>query len=251
MFRSIKQWIGDDVHVADGSIGNIHDFYFDEKQWAIRYIVIDIGDWIEDRKVLLTPEEFSNPKIDEEKLPLKSLNKEQIKKSPELNTTLPVRKQDQISLHKYYRWLPYATSPITTEVEDSVEPEGKPTEPIDQMEQDYVELRSTREVMHYLVKGEDGELGEVDDLYLDDEAWKMVYLVLNSRDKLEINKKILITMSWIKWIHYHGQEVFLDLNQQTIIDSPPFDPKKPNHWPIEEEMINNSKKPIYGFVNEK
>ncbi len=30
--------------------GRVHDFYFDEKTWAIRYLVVDLGEWQRDTK---------------------------------------------------------------------------------------------------------------------------------------------------------------------------------------------------------
>lgn len=244
MFRSINNWMGYGIQATDGDIGEIHDFYFDDNQWSIRYIIIDIGPWIKDRKVILSPDEFIALDSSEQYFSLKKLNKGQIKNSPEIDTALPVSKQEQISLHKYYRWPPYAISPITTEVketEDSKEVEE--AEAVSQMQQNYSELRSAREVIRYSVKGKDGELGKVEDLLVDDEAWKIVYLVIDSKEELEIDKKILVTMSWIKWMHHNEQEIYLDLNKQTVRNSPSYDPERPKQWPMERELHKNTKKP--------
>ena len=55
MLRSIKQLYGDKLGASDGEIGHIKDFYFDEQNWAIRYLVADTGSWLPGRQVLLSP----------------------------------------------------------------------------------------------------------------------------------------------------------------------------------------------------
>jgi hypothetical protein len=40
MLRSIKQLYGHSLDAADGKIGTIKDFYFDDRPWAVRYVVV-------------------------------------------------------------------------------------------------------------------------------------------------------------------------------------------------------------------
>ena len=39
MLQNIKQFNGEKLHALDGEIGHVEDFYFDDKNWAVRYIV--------------------------------------------------------------------------------------------------------------------------------------------------------------------------------------------------------------------
>src|ERR1039458_10684822 len=39
----------------DGEMGKVSEFYFDDKHWAIRYLVADTGNWLTGRKVLISP----------------------------------------------------------------------------------------------------------------------------------------------------------------------------------------------------
>ena len=39
----------------DGEFGTIKEFYFDDHYWTIRYLVVDTGDWLTERKVLISP----------------------------------------------------------------------------------------------------------------------------------------------------------------------------------------------------
>jgi hypothetical protein len=46
MLRSIKRLFGDKLGGHDREIGHVKDFYFDDKHWAVRYVVADTGSWI-------------------------------------------------------------------------------------------------------------------------------------------------------------------------------------------------------------
>jgi hypothetical protein len=39
----------------DGEIGEVSEFYFDDRHWVIRYLVADTGDWLNGRLVLISP----------------------------------------------------------------------------------------------------------------------------------------------------------------------------------------------------
>ena len=55
MLQSIEQWYGAKLGASDGDIGRVKDFYFDDRNWAVRYVVADTGSWLSDRKVLISP----------------------------------------------------------------------------------------------------------------------------------------------------------------------------------------------------
>jgi PRC-barrel domain len=61
MLRSLKQLYGDKLGATDGEIGHIKDFYFDDQNWAIRYLVVDTGTWLPGRKVLISPHSLASP----------------------------------------------------------------------------------------------------------------------------------------------------------------------------------------------
>ena len=64
MLRSLKILLGDTVVANDGDIGKVHDFYFHDDTWIIRYLVVDTGHWLPGRKVLITPSALGKPDWD-------------------------------------------------------------------------------------------------------------------------------------------------------------------------------------------
>ena len=89
MLRSIKQLYRETLRASDGDIGHVKDFYFDDTNWAVRYVVADTGSWLSGRQVLLAPHAFGNLYQDGKVL-LVNLTRKQIENSPSIETHKPV-----------------------------------------------------------------------------------------------------------------------------------------------------------------
>lgn len=253
MFRSLSELFGYTLQAKDGEIGQVHDFYFDDEEaWVARYLVINTGRWIFGRKVLISPAALGQPNWAGESLPV-DLTREQIKESPDMNTALPISRQQQIALHEHYRWPPYwnLATPFSTSTVSGTAAMLKIETPKDNEKKKFVErmmqqnatLRSAQEVFGYAVRGDDGDLGQIDDIILDDKTWKFVYVVLDTSTWLSKGKKTLIAIPWIKWISYNDQEIQLELSQQIIADSPPYNPETPINHSYEEVLYDYHGRP--------
>jgi restriction endonuclease HindI-like protein/PRC-barrel domain protein len=86
MLHSIQQRYGEKLRATDGEIGHVRDFYFDDKNWAVRYLVADTGRWLSGRLVLISPHALGHlyPKG---KVLLVNLTREQIEKMIRINKT--------------------------------------------------------------------------------------------------------------------------------------------------------------------
>ena len=104
MLRSIKQLYGHSLGTAEGEIGTVKDFYFDDQHWAIRYVVVDTGAWLSGRLVLISPHAFGSFYEDGDSL-LVNLTRKQIENSPAIETHKPVSRQYEEEYYRYYGWL--------------------------------------------------------------------------------------------------------------------------------------------------
>jgi len=106
MLRKAKDCIGFSVVAIDGFIGTLSDIYFDDSEWAVRYFVIEVNSGSDTIKALISP--LSVGKIDWEKktLPV-SLTKKRISASPQAQIDLPISRQYEIALRRYYEWPVY------------------------------------------------------------------------------------------------------------------------------------------------
>ncbi|BFL84682.1 hypothetical protein LFREDSHE_31320 [Shewanella baltica] len=48
------------IHASDGDIGQTKDFYFDDKHWVIRYLVVETGSWLFSKKYCCHPSQLKS-----------------------------------------------------------------------------------------------------------------------------------------------------------------------------------------------
>ena len=106
MLRALKPLLGSRIHAGDGFIGNLQDFYLDDATWAVRYLVVDTGGWLNGRLVLVSPVAFESANWEGHEVFL-TLSKKQVEESPDISVDLPVSRQHELELHRYYGWSPY------------------------------------------------------------------------------------------------------------------------------------------------
>src|SRR5207247_11212781 len=92
MLLSLRQLYGKKLGASDGDIGHVRDFYFNDQQWAIRYVVADTGSWLSGRLVLISPHAFGNLHQNGDCL-LVNLTWQQIEHSPAIESHKPVSRQ--------------------------------------------------------------------------------------------------------------------------------------------------------------
>jgi hypothetical protein len=106
MLRSIKQLYGHLLGAADGEIGRVKNFYFDEHNWTVRYLVADTGIWLPGRQVLLSPHALSGAHLAGKTVRL-NLTRKQIEDSPAIEWYQPVSRQFEEAYYRYYGWPSY------------------------------------------------------------------------------------------------------------------------------------------------
>ena len=89
------------LDTKDGEVGKVKEFYFDDKHWAVRYLVADTGNWLTGRRVLISPYELISVNQEEETVGI-NLNKKQIEESPALYSEKPVSQQFETAYYDYY-----------------------------------------------------------------------------------------------------------------------------------------------------
>lgn len=177
------------IHAVDGAIGTLKDIYFDDTNWAVRYLVVDTGHWLPGRKVLLSPHSLSSTRPGKDGLPLK-LSKEQIRNSPEIDSDKPVSRQQEEKLGVYYGWPPFPPAPLIgggmlaagyTYTGAHYTPTGATMAVPPEVTAGYdPHLRSMREVVGYEVVGVDGEIGHVEDFVVDLENLRVTSLRIDT-----------------------------------------------------------------------
>jgi uncharacterized protein YrrD len=54
--RSSNEVIGYDIQETNGSLGHVEDFLFDSRDWSIRFMIVNTGNWLPGKHVLISPQ---------------------------------------------------------------------------------------------------------------------------------------------------------------------------------------------------
>lgn len=87
-------------------------------------------------------------------------------------------------------------------------------------------LRTVKDLRGYAINASDGDIGRVDDLYFDDEAWVMRYLVVDTGTWLP-GRRVLISPIAIGHPDWMGQRLPVSLTRERVRNSPDIDTQKP------------------------
>lgn len=99
--RSVDEVTGYTVHAADGDIGRIADFFADETDWKIRYVLIDTGDWLPGRRVLISPDWIDEVNWLDRTVTV-HVTTEQVQNSPEYDPKGTLHREHESRLYEYY-----------------------------------------------------------------------------------------------------------------------------------------------------
>jgi sporulation protein YlmC with PRC-barrel domain len=253
MLFQADELLGLDVNTTDGEdIGKVDDLIFDDREWRVRYLVVDVGNFLSERQVLISPEagrqlDFENGAL------LVNLTRKQVEESPEIDTRKPLTQQRLVELHSHYGWgdvpvygavVPPGAGAGTTAdaggtagigwfgvpvlggwgpMRDSEEAKGeeilRERGPSDT---DAISLHGMDEVLSYRIRATDTFIGGVGD-WLIDEDWFIRYLVVDTRRWLP-SRDVLVPVAAVSDIDPFDSEVHVKLHSETIRESPEFDP---------------------------
>ncbi|MEI6499860.1 MAG: PRC-barrel domain-containing protein, partial [Armatimonadota bacterium] len=113
MLRNVNSLVGYAIRATDGDLGKVDEFYFDDLTWTIRYLVVETGNWLSGRKVLLSPAALGETDWKSRTFAA-SLTTEQVRSSPDLDTAKPVSRQHELDLSGHYAWPLYWGSGLST-----------------------------------------------------------------------------------------------------------------------------------------
>jgi uncharacterized protein YrrD len=227
MLRNINKLKGMPIFAADGEIGTVEYLFFDDEAWAIRYLVVNTGNWLTGRELLISPKSISHVNWVEGGVNI-SLTREQVEQSPDIDVLTPISRLQESALMNYYDhpyyWdnSEFATmAPLSIPLQEAeTSGETKVKIPVTPSSTD-TRIRSTQTVTGYPIVATDEEFGHVEDFVIDDESWEIRYLVIATRNWWP-GKKVIIAPQWINSVNWVDSKVHIDLTSEAIKNSPEF-----------------------------
>jgi hypothetical protein len=234
------------IEASDGRLGTVSDLLFDDVGWVVRWLVVDTGNWLPGRKVLLPLSALGRPDRALRHFPVK-LTMQHVKDSPDVDTDQPVSRQIEAHVYDYFGWDPYwggsflpmrdamatrfvaplyepgSTSPDLARA-DAQPNEGDP------------HLRSIATIIGCHIHASDGEIGHVEEFLVDDAGWNIRYIKVDTRNWWP-GERVLISPYSVREIDWAGRLIQVDVNRQKIKDSPPYHPSITVDGAYEEKFL--------------
>ena len=242
MLLSIKHLKGFRIEGADGDVGHVDSFLFEDDSWNVRYLVVDTGPFVFGKKVLLSP--YCITDLDKSGLVV-NLKVDDIRHSPLIDTDQPVSRHMEKQLHQFYRW-PYYWDVTPTADPTFLSPgysdeNGEHTE--DSGQETNPHLRSSAEVIGYRVLAWNRHIGSVNDMIVNTEEWHVPFTVIETTYMTK-HKKVLFVNHQVKKILWDNKLFMIDISREDFDLLPKFDPHEPiNH--INKEILYD----YYGSIH--
>jgi hypothetical protein len=239
MLTTLSHLIDSRVNASDGEMGTVKAAFFDDQSWAIRYLVVETGNWASERRVLISPYSVK-PSPGADHAVDVNLTCAQVKNSPDIDTHQPVSRQHERQLSGYYGypkywgtgglWGPMGGYPMMpmgmdNQVQKAID---KAMRERDEAAGD-VHLRDSTKVAGYNLQASDDSIGHVKDFVFDDATWALHYLVIDTRNWWPGGQKVLIGTQWIDHIDWATKTVHCTLTRDQVKSSPMYDPSLPIH----------------------
>ncbi|HEV8585144.1 MAG TPA: PRC-barrel domain-containing protein [Methylomirabilota bacterium] len=251
MLIGAKELVGYHLAATDGAIGEVQTCYFDDVHWTVRYLVVDTGGWLSGRKVLISP--MSVREVDRVgRRVIVALTRDQVERSPDIDTHRPVSRQHEISLLQHYGfpsyWYgPYTWGPVMLPAPPFPATDAVREEMMARAEQDNLEdahLQSSKDVIPYAIQARDGTIGHVDDFLADDRAWSIRWLVVGTGNWLP-GKQVLVAPEWVEDVAWNERAVRVSLTRAQIQGAPPYDRERPVEREYEQQLYAYYGRPSY------
>ena len=244
MLRSAKHILGYTVKASDGDMGKVKDVLFDDRQWTIRYIVVDTGHWLPGRQVLISPASVGKADWNSKELGV-ALDRKRIEESPSIDQDMPVSRQKELELVKYYGWIPYWQTgqiPMGVAMMTPIMPAEETTP--DEVKKGDPHLRSIHEVVGYHIHATDGMIGHVDDFIVQTDGWVIRYIVADTRNWIP-GRKVLVSPTWAHKIDWDERAVYIDMEREIIRHSAVYDHSSPINREYEVHLYDYYGRPKY------
>ena len=249
MLYRMEKLIGLSITASDGEIGKVKDVYFDDQHWAVRYLVVETGGWLDHIKVLVSP--FAVRRIDWDGGSVHvHLTRAQVKGSPSVDTDRPVSRQQELEFSRHYGYpgywsgallwgdTPYLTMPSgPVSVANDSRP-GCAAAAAD------AHLRSAKQVIGYHLQATDAAIGHVEDFLVEDESWAIRYLVIDTRNWWP-GKHVVIPPQWISTVDWAGQSLHMNVTRYNVTHAPEYDPAVEFTRPEEASLYRHYERANY------
>jgi PRC-barrel domain len=205
---------------SDDRIGKVKDFLFLDDRWKVRWLVVDIGNWLSGRRVLIHPSAVAEVDYTLQELRV-PLTRQQVEGSPAIRVDEKLSNNLEARLFAHYGWDPdWGVSLFAGTSEGPSALSGAVGESVDDPH-----LRSFEAIKGYRLRATDGEIGNVENFLVDRDGWNIRYLIVGT-GKWWFGKEVVLAPYAVAAIDWLNREILLNVTGDQVKSSPPWDPLK-------------------------
>jgi hypothetical protein len=205
------------IRGRDGEIGRIADLCFREEEWIARYVVVTLEDL--GREALLLAAYLSRLDPDTHTV-WADIRREQVENTPPLDRAESLTRQREQELHELYGWPIYwweqeqQVTPIGG-LWDELQIESEDPDAPDQAGPQLLFAGDLIDVYH--IQSEDGEVGILKDMIVEDESWIIPYIVVHLQPS---GNWVLLASDDIQTIDLGARSIHVAVPRDVIANSP-------------------------------
>ena len=99
--RSVNEVCGYSIRARDGNIGAVEDFVIDDTSWKLHYMIVNTGNWLPGKKVLISPGWINTVSWSDQTVDV-DMTQDGVKNSPEFDPSIPINREYEARLYDYY-----------------------------------------------------------------------------------------------------------------------------------------------------
>jgi sporulation protein YlmC with PRC-barrel domain len=193
----LSKLIGYMVVARNKTIGTVEDLYLNDREWDIRYMVVDISHWYDSRNILIPPAYIKYIREDDRKITI-SIHPSDIRQceTPAMHPTVShVHENEMHSLHQWpFYWrnvhgASFGPRPVSA----ILEKEKRELHHLLTDDSHASNLRSFSEMLGYRIEAYGVSAGKLSDLLMDEETMEVKSAIVNIQQMLSYRK---VTVPW-------------------------------------------------------
>jgi uncharacterized protein YrrD len=234
------------VNAADGYVGKVKDFYFDDRTWKLRFVVAETGIWLKNRKVLLPASAVKSVSTEDRHLNL-DMSMYDVKNGPGIENELSLSPQTEIDYLSYYGYSFYrGVSDAHGFDKDAEAKRAEMFACVDLVRRTYGDrhLRSCTEMINYDIEASDNQVGYLQSMVFDEADWAITHLLVNTSNWW-LGQQVLMEPHLIKDISWGDARLYLNMQRQAVQDAPIFDVETLSSLSAAETYLHDRSENIY------
>jgi hypothetical protein len=247
MLRCASKILGYRLSARDGEVGRCVDFLIEDQSWGVRHVVVEAaavktlvvkaGEPLQGQELLVSPQALPKAAWNFRRWLLESTRDQlqlEVLPPPDRDETadehdvsfaeLELSPSSEVSPKLEHSTSSELAAPPNGTLAKEAAAEAPPLP--DPLRTPL--LRSLKELLGYGLEAEDGPVGHIADLIVNDDSWTCPYLVVSDSTRSPV-RQVLLPVEWVKGVDTERRAVSISSSIERVQTEPEFHPEAPRY----------------------